>query len=679
MKTAYTNFTGGEITASLASRYDMAKFKSSCRHLENFIPELHGPLRRRMGTCFLEDLGGPAVLLPFQFSADPTQNYVLVMQEGRIRIAQRAGFILDEAGEPITLEAPYLERQLYDISFAQSGDLVYLAHTGHALRKLQRFAHQDWRLEEVRFTPSIEPPSSVTVAFSSGGSFELRYKIAAVNGKGEISAPANGKQPSGKHPSDWVVGDYATISWPAVEGAESYCVYREEAGIYGLIGVTETTSFRDDRYTADTKDTPRKPENPFSEDNNPGLVAFHQQRLILAGAALQPQTWFGSRTGNYEDFSRSSPLQDDDAFEFTLASGRIDIIQWVTAFGDLLLGTAGSEYKAAGGDGGSISPSSVSVREQSYWGSVRLRPLIIGNSVLHVQRQGSRVRDLFYSLEKDGYAGNDLSVLASHLFDNHLLRQWDYQQAPGSAIFAVRDDGLLLALVYMKEHDIWGWARISTQGSFRSIAVTSGELEDDLFAVVERNVAGEPKWYLERFASRWREEKGIEAAFYIDSGLSYQGEGARVLTGLEHLEGCAVAILADGSPLPHQIVSDGCVTLPFTAKTVHVGLPYRSLACPQTPEADLGAGSSLGRFRGYGQAVLRLLASVGGKYGPDPQTLYDLPFVPAAYGAAVQPFTGDRSFSPSGGYDAEGRLWLAQDLPLPFTIAALTLDVDISG
>ncbi len=165
----------------------------------------------------------------------------------------------------------------------------------------------------------------------------------------------------------------------------------------------------------------------------------------------------------------------------------------------------------------------------------------------------------------------------------------------------------------------------------------------------------------------------------FDSGLSYRGEGARVITGLEHLEGCSVAILTDGSPLPQQVVRDACITLPYSAKTVHVGLPYRSLLCPQTPEADLANGSSLGRFRSYGQARMRLLDSVGGKFGPDPQTLYDLPFVPTAYGTAVQPFSGDRSFSPSLGYGSEGSLWLAQDLPLPFTIVALTLDVDISG
>ncbi len=680
MKVAYTNFTGGEISLSLASRYDLGKFKNSCRHLENFLPDLHGPLRRRMGTRFLEDLGSFAVLIPFEFSADPSQNYVMIFSEGKIRVAQKNGFVKGSDGKPISMAAPYTAAQLYDISFAQSGDLVYLAHNGHALRKVERRSHTDWRLVQVQFMPTIAAPASVTVGFSSGGgSFSLRYKVAAVNSKGEISASARGQQPSGKHPSDWVVGDYATVSWSAVSGAESYLIYREEAGVYGLVGVSETTSFRDDRYTVDAKDTPPIPQDPFIEGNHPGLVTFHQQRLVLASPTLQPQTWHASRTGSYEDFARSKPLKDDDALEFTLASGRIDIIQWVAAFGDLLLGTAGSEYKAIGADQGTITPTSINVREQSYWGSMRLRPLIIGNSVLHVQRQGSRVRDLCYSLEKDGYAGNDLSVLASHLFDTHLIKQWDYQQAPGSTIFCVRDDGMLLALTYLKEHEIWGWSRITTNGGFRSVAVTAGAMEDDTYVVVERIIGGKSRWYLERFEPRWQESDGIANAFFVDSGLSYSGAATKTLSGLSHLEGCIVSILADGSPQPNQIVKGGSVTLPLSTTKAHVGLPYRAIMCPQTPEADVQEGATLGRVRSYSRSRIRLSASVGCSYGPHPYNMYDLPFLPEQYGSPVPPYTGDREYNPDVGYSPEGEIWFAQDAPLPLIITAIMLEVDIAG
>lgn len=691
MKVSYTNFSGGEVSPSLATRYDLGKFKTSCRHVENFLPELHGPLTRRTGTRFLEDLGGEAVLIPFEFSSDPTQNYVLIFQENRIRIAQKYGFVRREDDTILELESPYTAAQLYDISFAQSGDIVYLAHPMHALRKLVRSGHAEWELRQVSLIPPISGPDPETMAadFSSaGGSYTLRYKVCSVTEEGQVSAPSSIAIANAKHPSDWVVGDWASISWNPVEGAGFYNIYRQEAGIYGLVGVLEKDdtnahggyTFRDDRYTADQIDTPPNPDDPFIENNHPGLVAFHQQRLILASPRLRPQTWHASRTGSYEDFSKSKPLKDDDALEFTLASGRIDVIQWVAAFGDLLIGTAGGEYKAIGADQGVITPKSLNIREQSYWGSTRLRPLIIGNSVLHVQRQGSRVRDLAYSLERDGYAGNDLSVLASHLFDNHTIRQWDYQQSPGSRIFCVRDDGMLLALTYMKEHDIWGWTRITTPGKFRSVCVNSGQMEDELYAVVEREIAGESRWYLERFVPRWFEGDGIENAFFVDSGLSYQGEAAITeARGLEHLEGCEVSILADGSPLPPQTVRDGRITLRTPARTIHVGLPYVSAMCPQTPEADTDEGATLGRQRTYGKSRIRVTGAVGGSYGPSRDELYDFPFSPAEYDDPMPIENGDRDLNANIGFSGEGKIWIVQDKPLPLTIVALVLEVNFAN
>ena len=688
MKIAYTNFTGGEISHSLAARYDLGKFKSSCKHLENFLPDLHGPVSKRPGTRFLEDVGGPAMLVPFQFSADPAQNYVLIFQQGMVRVAQEEGFVTN-AGLPVAMTTPYAFAELHDISFAQSGDIVYLAHAAHPLRKIMRHGHTDWRTQEVSFAPPLYPPSTIVSLFSSGsgGTYTLRYKVACVDGKGQVSGASKVDCSSAKHPSDWVVGEHALLTWFPVAGAESYLVYREEGGVYGLIGVADGQErtpqgqvlFRDERFAVNAKDTPREPLNPFTQGNHPGLVAFHQQRLVLGAPRLQPQTFHASRTGSYEDFSKSKPLKDDDALEFTLASGRIDAIQWIAAFGDLLLGTAGGEYKAIGPDQGAITPSSINVREQSFWGSAHLRPLIIGNSVLHVQRQGSRVRDLTYSLERDGYAGNDLSVLASHLFINRLIVQWDYQQAPGSVLYLVRDDGMMLALTYMREHEIWGWSRIATQGKFRSVAVTAGNKEDTVYCVVERTINGHSRWYLECFAPRWHEAYGIDAAFFVDCGIRYEGEATTTLSGLEHLEGALVSVLADGSPQPLLRVANGCVTLASPTRNAVIGLPYRASLCPQTPEADAQDGATLGRVRTYGNSRIRFEASVGGSYGPNPETLYNFPMIPDEYGKSFQPFTGDASFNPDIGYSAEGALWFVQDLPLPFTIVAVTLEVDMAG
>lgn len=684
---ALHNFTGGELSEwPLSARYDLAKYKTGCKKQRNFICELHGDLRRRPGTFFCEDLGGPAALVPFQFSTDYNQNYCLVFQAGKIRIAQNYGFVLDGSGNPVQITTPYAEADLENIYYGQSGDIMYLAHRSYPFKKLVRSSHTSWALSDVAFTPSIGQVTGITVAFhnaSGTADYTLRYVVCAENSKGEISLQSTpGSTATGKYPTDWVVGDYCTVSWTAVTGAERYYIYRESGGYYGLIGVAEgqsTVTFRDENYEADTANTPPLSNDFFGSNNYPGLVAFHEQRLILGSAAKEPQTFYGSKTGSFEDWSKSRPLKEDDAIKFTVASGSIDKLQWIVSFRALLLGTGGVEYQVSGDNNGAITPTKVSIKAQSYWGSAPLRPLIIGTSVLHVQRQGSHVRDMFFDLQQDGYNGNDLSVLAPHLFDGYSLTRWAYQQAPGCVVWAVRNDGALLGLSYLKAHQIYGWGVHETQGEFKSICTTSGDLEDVVWLVVKRTIGGVDKYFLERMATKWKAADGIAEAMFLDSAQTYRGAATSTVSGLGHLEGCTVDALVDGSPVRGLTVSGGGVTLPMPGSVVHVGLPYQSLMIPMTPEADTQDGTTLGKQKSYGRCVARLVESVGGQYGPDEDNLTDFPFTPDFWGTAVQPFSGDREFALAAGYSSTESICIAQNLPLPFTLNSLALEVNIEG
>lgn len=794
MKIPFNTFSTGEIAESLSARYDLQKYKPACKVLQNFLVELHGDARRRPGTKFLEDLGADAVLIPFQFSNDPAQCLVLVLTVNKIRFATTAGFILDSGDDPVEVATTYAASELIEISYAQSGDVVYLSHKNHTLKKLSRFSNTSWTLAEVTFSPSINPPSGATGSFTSGPlqsgqvvapqDFILRYRVASATDKGEVSY---GSEPievaNARHPSDWIQGDHVDLVIPVVEGASEYMVYREEGGYYGFVGIvndktdnildqaiqtthrqatastttnattcklffstvdwavtgryinvknptnyrgmhkitevdtvnksvtfvkynkrfTETKrasvywvqyagsssfgfSFVDSKYVAETSKTPKDEYNPFRGGNNPALVGFHEQRLILGGTVQNPQTIYGSKTGDFDGFYKSTPLQDDDPFEFTLASGQIDSMAWIVSFGEMLVGTGGVEYKVSGGND-PITPSNVRVNAQSYWGSAAIPPLVIGNSVLHVQRQGGHVRDLFYSLEKDGYASNDLTVLAPHLFRGRSVRQWAHQQIPDSVVWVARDDGLLLGLTYLKEHDIWAWHRHVTDGQVRSVATITGTQEDSLFMVVKRSVGGVDKYFLELLAPRWTSADGIEEAFYVDCGLTYDGAPATTISGLGHLEGKAVAVLADGSPVEGLTVSEsipdvsvgGAITLPYAASVVHVGLPYTSILAPMPFEVDAKDGTTLGRLRTVGLSRIRLLETVGGKYGSSETDLYDFPYLPDDWGGAVQPYSGDLEFSPNGQPTSQTTVYITQDRPLPMTVVALMLDVQYEG
>ena len=692
-RVAFRNFTGGEVTPTLSARYDLQKFGSFLQCCENFIPNLHGDIERRPGMRFIADLGGKSVLIPFQFNTEPENNYVLIFREGSITVASADGLL-----SGVSIESPYALDDVYALSTAQAGDIVYLAHKNYVLRKLTRSGtapDYEWALEEVVLNQSIAAPAAPTVTFvrdngddSAPLNYTLRYVVTAVDGDGVESVASAVGSTSGKYPTDWVVGNHVDLAWTAVDGAEEYNVYRESAGYYGFIGVSRSTSFQDQNFEPDTATTPKEDWNPFEGGNNPATVAFHQQRLVLGGTKDDPASFFMSRTGDYENFRKARPLQDDDPVEYMLASGSIDEIRWMASFGDLLIGTSGAEYKATS-SGAAITSSDVQISVQSYWGSSGLAPLIIGQSVMHCQRSGSHVRDLYYSWESDGYAGNDLSLLAPQLVESHHIMQWAFQQSPGSNIWAVRDDGVLLCLTYMKEQNVYGWSRHVTQGKVLSVAVISGSQEDVVMLVVEREVGGAKKYFLERLAGRFRDTDGIEEAFYVDCGLTSRREtAAEMMTGLGHLEGADVVALADGSPVEGLKVADGAVTLPYAAKVVTVGLNYVSALSPLPLETDTQQGATLGKRRAYGKCVLRLYRSVGGKYaatepgdlfdvaGWKGRTAYDLPFLPEKYGEACQPFSGDIEISLPSGQDADTSLWLMQDRPMPFRVVAIMADVD---
>lgn len=692
-RVAFRNFTGGEVTPTLSARYDLQKFGSFLQCCENFIPNLHGDIERRPGMRFIADLGGKSVLIPFQFNTEPENNYVLIFREGSTTVASADGLL-----SGVSIESPYALDDVYTLSTAQAGDIVYLAHKNYVLRKLTRSGtapDYEWALEEVALNQSIDAPGAPTVTFVRDNgdddaplNYTLRYVVTAVDADGVESVASAVGSTSGKYPTDWVVGNHVSLSWTAVDGAEEYNIYRESAGYYGFIGVSRGTSFQDQNFEPDTATTPKEDWNPFADGNNPATVAFHQQRLVLGGTKDDPASFFMSRTGDYENFRKSRPLQDDDPVEYMLASGSIDEIRWMASFGDLLIGTSGAEYKATS-SGAAITSSDVQISVQSYWGSSGLSPLIIGQSVMHCQRSGSHVRDLYYSWESDGYAGNDLSLLAPQLVESHRILQWAFQQSPGSNIWAVRDDGVLLCLTYMKEQNVYGWSRHVTQGKVLSVAVISGSQEDVLMLVMEREVGGAKKYFLERLAGRFRDADGIEEAFYVDCGLtSRQETAAETVEGLEHLEGADVVALADGSPVEGLTVTDGAVTLPYAAKVVTVGLNYVSALSPLPLETDTQQGATLGKRRAYGKCVLRLYRSVGGKYaatepgdlfdvaGWKGRTAYDLPFLPEKYGEACQPFSGNIEISLPSGQDADTSLWLMQDRPMPFRVVAIMADVD---
>lgn len=339
------------------------------------------------------------------------------------------------------------------------------------------------------------------------------------------------------------------VGWTAPAGAESYNIYRQKSGIYGWVGRSETTTFQDNNLDADTEDTPPKSRNPFvGESNYPGTVGYYEQRRVFANSLNKPQTVWTTQTGNYKNLSASSPTKDDDAITFTIAAQQVNAVRHVVPLQNMVLLTSGGEWRVNSGDA-PMTPSNVALKPQGYRGATDVPPLIIGNTVIYVQR-GEIVRDLTYTFESDSYTGNDLSVLSRHLFDGHSIVEWAYAQSPDSIVWCVRDDGVLLGFTYMREHQVWAWSHHVTDGFFESVAVIVEGNEDAVYFIVRRTIGGATKRYIERLHSRVFTD--IADAFFVDCGLTYDNP----ITMTAYTKANPVVVTAPGHGLSDGDVVD---------------------------------------------------------------------------------------------------------------------------
>ena len=576
-----------------------------------------------------------------------------------------------------TVTTPYTDAQVFDVGFVQSADVMYLVHPSHEVRKLSRLADDNWTLATVTFAPDTAPPSGVAATAVIGtGSTGYGYQVTAVDAEtGEESLASATVSVN----NDLTTASHRNrISWNAQSGIGQFNVYKSDSNVFGFIGSTGNTEFFDENILPDVSDTPPNSRNPFvGSGNYPSAVTFYEQRLVFANTNTNPQTIYMSTSANFENFNTSSPSKDDDAVTVSIFAREINAIRHLVPLENLIAFTSSVEWRISGAsDPGFITPSSVERRPQSYWGSAEVPPLVVGNIILFVQDKGNKIRDLSYSFESDGYRGNDLSILANHLFEGHTVKDWAYAKVPHSVVWVVRDDGVLLSFTYQREHQVWAWAQHETDGTFESVTTVSEGDEDVPYLVVKRTLEGRVARTVERMHSRFF--TAIEDAFFVDSGLTYSGAATKTLSGLWHLEGLSVVALANGHVVRGLTVTNGQVSFDFDVTKAQVGLPYTSDI--QTLPIDLGSreGTVQGRRKRLSRVVLRVEKSRGIFVGPSSDRLVEYKQrAGEAWGDPIQPVTGDIEVPILPQWDTDGDLWIRQSDPLPLTLLAAMPEVSV--
>ena len=651
-----SNFTAGELSPRLDGRNDLAKYSAGCATVENMVIYPHGAAARRPGTTFIAEVKSSAAktrLIPFEFST--TQTYIIELGNQYMRFYRDNGQILS-SGSPFEISTPYLTDELFDIKFAQSADVMYITHPSHPVKKLSRTGHTSWTLVTCNFTngPYLDTNTSTTTITAS----------AQTVGTGRTFT--------------------ASASTFASTDVDRLIRFRDgHAKVTGFTSATVVTV----EILVDTGSASASTDwslGAFSDTTgHPSCVSFFEQRLAFAATLSQPQTVFFSKSGDYEnmDANIGGTVADDDAIIYTIASNQVNAIRFMAAGRTLIIGTAGGEFTVSGGgDNDAVTPTNILIKKQSNHGAANIDAVAVANATLFVQRAKRKIRELAYNFDVDGYIAPDLTILAEHVTDGGIV-EMAYQEEPLAIIWCVRNDGELVALTYQREQQVVAWHRHVFGGAFgsskavcESVAVIpTDDNEYELYMIIKRTINGATKRYVE-FLNTFDFDESDNTSFnFLDSQLSYSGSAATTISGLSHLEGQTVSILADGATHPDKTVSSGSITLDRSATKVKVGLGYTSLL--KTMRIDAGAqnGTSQAKTKRIYEVTARLFESVGVEIGPDLNNMERVPFRTSAdpMDKGIPAFTGDKEVEFRGDYDTDGFMIVRQTQPLPLTILSL--------
>ena len=633
------SFASGELSPRLMGRTDSPKYATGCEVMENFMALPHGGAKRRGGTRFINEVKNSAHttrLIPFEFSVD--QTYVLEFGNNYIRFYTNGGQV-QASGSAYEISTTYTHSQVNELQFAQNADVMWIVHPSHKPRKLTRLAHATWTLVDEAFKKGpflpVNQDESLTLTFAS-------TSAATQN----ITASAS-LFDSSHVGTDWLIDTNpgnatGEVVWVRVNSVASATVANVTVKDLGYM-------------PTDTNPTNLWQEGAFSTHRGfPSAVVFYEQRLWYGGTTHKPQTLWGSKTGNYEDFDLGANASD--GLSYAIASDRVNNIKWMAAQRVLIVGTSGGEFRVTGGNESAITPTNVDVRRQTSYGSKIGHPAYVGSDVFFIQRSGTQVRNVAYKWESDSFQSDDITFLAEHITTGGLTTL-SYSHVPDSVLMGLRADGVLLMLTYEPTQEVIGWHRHITDGEYKSLAVISEDGPDQFWFVVERTIGGATKKYIELYTPE----------IFLDSMISYSGSATASVSGLAHLEGKTVQITADGAVHPDLVVSSGAITLNYTATDIKVGLKYVSKLTPTRYGSTSNAGTPLGKMKRWNKIFVRLDTSaipiINGQRPPvrSPGTNF----------GNEEPVVSEDIEVRNLGYDLNGRIEIEQDLPLACHIVSI--------
>ncbi len=625
LRTQKTSFTGGEISPVLLGRGDLSAYANGAARLRNVFIHPTGGVSRRPGLRHVETARGDGRLVAFEFNTE--QVYLLVFTDGKVDIHPDP-----ESGGHRSLDTPWTAAQIGQIAWTQSADTLLVLHPDVPPRKITRTADGTWTIAGWAF---FEKAGKIFQPYHKFAAEEVTLTPSATSGAVALTASA----------AVFAAGHVGT----------RLRLQEKEVEITAFTSAAQVQATTKETLVS-TAATKEWEEQAFSAVRGwPASVVFHQDRMVIGGSRDLPNRLWLSQSADLFNFDLGQGL-DDEAIEFAILSDQVNAIRAVFSGRHLQVFTSGAEWMVTGDP---LTPGNIQLNRQTRVGSPvdrTIPPRDVDGATLFVSRSLGDLREFVFADIEQAYQSDDLAMLARHLVT--APRDQDFDKAR-RLMHVVMGDGRLGTVTIYRAEKVTAWSVQETQGAFRSVAVVG----DETYVLVERDGA----FFIEVF----------DASLAVDAGMTgIAGEPQDEWSGLAHLEGRTVKVVADGAVRAEVEVDDGAVFLDPPARSVQIGLGFAHVIEPLPPAPmDVGGASQGGRirhvestFRLHETSALRL--DTGRGYTEVPFKRFGgatLDFPPPV-------FTGDKTVRAFGWRNTgTAPLWrIAQDTPLPFTLLSVS-------
>lgn len=423
----------------------------------------------------------------------------------------------------------------------------------------------------------------------------------------------------------------------------------------------------------------------------PSAVCLYEGRLWWSG---KDRVW-GSISDDFSGFDDAF-VGDAGPISRSIGSGPVDRVGWLLPMQRMLLGGEGKIYSARSTSlDEPLTGLNFNIKGISTQGTAQINGVVVDTSGVFVQRSGIRIFEAAYDPGSYDYVVSELTQLIPEIGEPGLVKIV-IQHQPEKRMHCVRTDGTVAVMVYDRQEEVTCWIDIEAPGGLIEDAVVlPGTGEDQVYYTIKRTIDGGTVRYHEKWAPE-DECRGFPSAKLSDAHAVYNGAAVTAITGLDHLEGEEVVCWgwntgtpftnADGDAIGRDMgvftVTGGQITGLADAVTDAVtGLAYAAQYKSTKLAYAVDAGTALTMKKRVAQLglIARWLHASGLRYGPDFDSLDDLPMVERA--ATVDPDDmrssyDEEQFPFDGRWDVDSRVCIEAASPRPATVLALVIGME---